>query len=215
MTLPGRLSQTYSSCHALLVRAQRRGWRFEFEGVEHPYFTHSYNETWRNERAVEIPVVTRALRGNVLEVGNVLAHYGVAGHTVVDKYEQAANVLNVDALDFETTERFDSIVSISTVEHMGFDEDQRDDGKPRRGVERLARLLAPGGELLVTIPFGYNPAALGMCAPDGGVFSKVAYLKRVSEQGRWQQVGWDVARACEYGAPYEAANAVAFGFVYA
>jgi hypothetical protein len=50
---------------------------FTFAGREYRYFEHPYNETWRNGRAVELPIVLGALDerpgARVLELGNVLA----------------------------------------------------------------------------------------------------------------------------------------------
>ena len=51
----------------------------------------------------------------ILEIGNVLNHYFSFNHTVIDKYEEATGVLNVDIVDFDTNEKFDLVVSISTV----------------------------------------------------------------------------------------------------
>ena len=54
---------------------------FEYNGKKLPYFYHKYNKTWKNERAVEIPIMLkRYLREfygdkRILEVGNVLQHY--------------------------------------------------------------------------------------------------------------------------------------------
>ena len=36
---------------------------FTFRGREFPYFVHPYNQTWANERAVEIPVARAACEG--------------------------------------------------------------------------------------------------------------------------------------------------------
>src|SRR6266498_2275420 len=81
-----------------VTRAVRRGRTFPFRGERLPYAIHRYNNTYRNERAVEIAIATWFLSGTesgrVLEVGNVLAHYGVTGQTVVDKYEPASGVIN-------------------------------------------------------------------------------------------------------------------------
>lgn len=210
-----RMHPAYLALFTQMARARLARRRFSFRGSDYSYFVHAYNETWRNERAVEIPIVRDLLGGNVLEVGNVLSHYGVSGHTVVDKYERAMGVLNVDALDYRPTERFDAIVSISTVEHMGFDEDERDDGKPRRAIEHLSGMLAPGGTLVATIPLGYNVAAVPMCMPgNSGVFTEVAFLKRVSET-EWSEASWDAVKAMPYNAPFPAANALAVGFVRA
>lgn len=194
---------------AATYRARRR--RFALGGERHRYFVHPYNATWRNERAVEIPIALRAMRGTTLEVGNVLWHYGVRGHPVVDKYERAPNVTNLDVLEYEPRERYDSIVTISTVEHMGFEEEVDDPGKPRRAVDHLASLLAPGGGLLATIPLGYNPAATALCAPDAGGFDQVRFLRRTTRSGNWQQAEWNDVRDSAYGTPFVAANAIAVG----
>ena len=70
--------------YAALLRRTRGGRRFRFDGAELPYFYHRYNRTWLSERAVEIPLafewLRRAAGARVLEVGNVMAHYGVRGH---------------------------------------------------------------------------------------------------------------------------------------
>ncbi|OQW96440.1 MAG: hypothetical protein BWK77_04695 [Verrucomicrobia bacterium A1] len=59
--------------------------------------------TWVNERAVEIPVVRKFLEGRagrILEVGNVMGHYGPADWDVVDRFERGARVLNCDVIEF-------------------------------------------------------------------------------------------------------------------
>jgi len=137
--------------------------RFTYHGVEMPGFLHLYNLTWFNERTVELAVAYAFLEGREgigLEIGNVLGHYGPFTHSVVDRYEQAAwhqtqDVRNVDI--FDVCGRWDWIVSISTIEHIRWDEPERD---PRGAVAALAylrRLLAPGGRALVSFPLGYHP----------------------------------------------------------
>ena len=53
--------------------------------------------------------------------------------------------------------RFDLIVSVSTLEHVGLDEQRREPGKAAAAVRRLTSMLAPGGLLWMTVPVGYNP----------------------------------------------------------
>jgi hypothetical protein len=128
-------------------------WGAELDGFDHPY-----NTTILNERAVEISAVTAWTAGNTgagLEVGNVLGHYGITGHRVVDKYEVAAGVDNLDVL--EITGTYDWIVSISTLEHAGYDENPRDADKSVTAVEHLRSLLAPGGRMWISVPLGHNP----------------------------------------------------------
>ena len=210
VTLSERLRPVWFPPYALTIETARRlrGRTFLLDGREHRYFTHRYNETWRNERSVEIPLALEVLRGRTLELGNVLAHYGVHGQVVVDKYEEAPGVHNVDIVDFDTDLRFDTIVSISTIEHVGFDEDLKDEAKPRRAVARLKELLAPGGTLFVTLPLGYNPGVDVLVAPGAGVFDEVRYLKRSADFTTWAQAEWEDVRGCVYD-PERAATALA------
>jgi SAM-dependent methyltransferase len=115
-----------------------------------------YNTTILNERAVELAVVFDWLpgKGAGLEVGNVLGHYGVTGHRVVDLYERASGVDNVDV--FDVHDSFDWVVSVSTVEHVGWDVG-RSPFAAADAIHHLRGLLNPGGRLLVTIPLGWNP----------------------------------------------------------
>lgn len=135
--------------------------RFQFAGREYRTLHHPYRFTWLNERAVEVPVFRRLVEEEastpVLEVGNVLSHYMPCRHEVVDKYEPAGGVVNADVLDFEPGRSYRLIISISTLEHVGFDERPRRPDKPLMAVEHLRSLLEPGGRLVFSLPVGYNP----------------------------------------------------------
>lgn len=127
-------------------------WPPEFE-----LFDHSYNTTIKNERAVELAVARHWLdqrQGDGLEVGNVTSHYWPASHRIVDLHERADGVVNMDLFDVEG--RYDWILAISTIEHVRWD-DLRDSSGAPAAVARLRSLLRPGGEMMVTIPFGWNP----------------------------------------------------------
>ena len=199
------------SAAAAAVRCRPAG--FALGDRSFRYFAHPYNAMWRNERAVEIPValelLARARGGRVLEVGNVLAHYGHRGHDVVDRYEPSPDVIAVDIVDFCPDLPYDAIISISTLEHVGFDEDVKDPGKPRLAVEHMFSLLAPGGRMLATVPLGYNAALDRDLLADGLGFDELRFLKRVSRLGRWREVSAVEAAGTEYGRPYRWANAVA------
>jgi SAM-dependent methyltransferase len=166
---------------------------FRHDGVDHPYLRHAYNYTWLNERAVEIPLAATVLNGaaaeaRVLEVGNVLAHYRPVSHTVVDKYERAPSVINADVVDIDLPGPFDLVLAISTLEHVGFDEDERDPGKPARAIAHLTSLLAPGGRLWCTFPVGYNPA-LDEALRQGSLgFTRLTALRRTGRDNRWAEV---------------------------
>ena len=47
-------------------------------------------------------------------------------------------------------------LAVSTLEHVGLDEETPDPDKPARAIARLKALLKPGGLLWVTLPVGYN-----------------------------------------------------------
>lgn len=190
---------------------QRR--TFNFAGANYRYHAHLYNTTWRNERTVEVPIVVQAISnrrgGRLLEVGNVLAHYGVSGHVVVDKYERAKGVVNADIVEFHDPDGFDLIVSISTLEHIGFEEETPDPIKPLRVVEHLAGLLKPGGEALVTFPLGYNPDLDELVRRSSQGFGDLRGLRRVSADNRWVEATVAELIGTRYGSPYPSANALA------
>ena len=211
-SLGSPLARRGRAAFAAVLRHRPDG--FEFEGRPYEYFAHPYNETWRNERAVEIPIALGALDarggGRVLEVGNVLVHYGRSGHDVVDKYERASNrVVQADIVDFMPPVAYDLIVAISTLEHVGLDEDVKDPAKPRRAVEHMASLLAPGGELLVTIPLGYNAAVDSDLETGALGFDEVGHLRRLDRLNRWSQASALEVAGTAYGHPFAAANALA------
>jgi len=127
---------------------------FTFQRETYRYFYHKYNTTWRNKRAVEVPIVWKIVNKyigrNILEVGNVLSHYFPVNHDILDKYEKAKGVINQDVVDFSPAKKYDLIVSISTLEHVGWDETPREPMKILRAIENLKRLLAPKGKKLLS-----------------------------------------------------------------
>ena len=128
-----RLKQRNKLICYWLVRLTGRPSSFTFRGRPYRYFWHPYNSTWRNERAIEIPIARRFVAGippdKVLEIGNVLSHYGPVAHEVVDKYEQTVGVRNEDVCDFRSNKKYELILSISTLEHVGWDEEPQDETK--------------------------------------------------------------------------------------
>ncbi|MEW5762762.1 MAG: hypothetical protein AB1776_06150, partial [Bacillota bacterium] len=190
---------------------------FEFRGRKYHYFFHYYNRTWENERAVEIPIVWEIVKEfqgrRVLEVGNVLAHYFPVAHEILDKYEKAPGVLNKDVVEFIPAGKYDLIVSISTLKHVGWDEEQQEPEKVLRAVEVLKEALAPGGQMVVTLPVGYNPEMDKMLADGRLSFNECYGLKRISAANEWVEVPWQEVLGLEYGKPYPCANGLVVGII--
>ena len=131
---------------------------FSFGGEARRYYFHPYS--LNNERAVEVALARDFVRGKTgefLEIGNVLSNYFNFPHDIVDKYEIAPGVINEDVVTFSPAKSYDYIVSVSTLEHVGWDEQPREPGKLARSVNHLKTLLKNGGQMLVTMPLGYNP----------------------------------------------------------
>ena len=180
----------------------KRTWTatFRFGGVTHRYFCHLYNATWRNERAVEMPIVLDYMKeyrsrhgGTVLEVGNVLSHYYKHYFTVLDKYEVGEGIINEDAAAYTPSRKFNLILSISSLEHVGWDEDTP---APRKLLEAIDNLkencLTSGGKLLATMPVGYNPYLDDLLLKDKLPFESIRCMRRSSHKSRkWKEVKWN------------------------
>lgn len=214
----GKQASIPPTAHAAGLLRRMAGVRtFNVGGRTLEYAVHPYNETWRNERAVELPLafdwLDRRPSGPVLEIGHVLGHYrrGLA-HTVVDLYEPAQGVVNVDALDYAPAEQFRSIIAVSTLEHVGFDEDDQDPDKTRRLVEHLATLLTDDGELMVTFPLGYNRFLDDHLLAGALGFDKVTVLRRLTTMGEWIESHLDAAPRARYGFPFHYGNMIAVGY---
>jgi hypothetical protein len=188
-----------------------RNLRFRFDGKPYRYFYNPYNTTWTNERAVEVPLAAAFLRvappAETLEVGNVLSHYIECRWDVIDKFEKEPGVQNVDVLDFRPVRRYRLIVSISTLEHVGFDDDVREPSRLEAAVESLLEhCLAKDGLLVATVPIGYNPHLDELIFGRDRLFDSQRYLKRESPLNTWRQVDEHQAALLEYGRPYPYAN---------
>ncbi len=204
----------------LLTRICAGPREFCCDGQSYHYFTHWYNFTAFNERRVEIPIAWQVVQscagaGAVLEVGNVLSHYGVVHHDVVDKYEKSTypGLMRADAETVETGKQYDLIVSISTFEHVGWDEEPRDDAKLMRTIAHLRRLLKPQGVLFFTVPLGYNAVFDRLLAAGELAAGKMLFLRRVSWANTWIEAPYAAVRAATFNAPYPFANALAVGWL--
>ncbi|MDZ5606268.1 glycosyltransferase [Bacillus pseudomycoides] len=123
-----------------------------------------------SERCIEVPIgidfLIKHKFSRVLEVGNVLQSYLQEPITrdIVDKFEVSSGVLNVDLMEYNPTEKYDAIISVSTVEHIGQLKDptgsygeediSRDKEGPLKAIIKIYNLLKKDGHALITVPFG-------------------------------------------------------------
>ncbi|MFC1501072.1 SAM-dependent methyltransferase [Elusimicrobiota bacterium] len=193
----------------------RKSKTFRLRENTYKYCFHRYNNSWYNERTVEVPIIMNDVDKNkdknILEVGNVLSHYYSFKHDIVDKYEKGANVINQDIVDYSPEKKYDLIISISTFEHVGWDEEEKNPNKIYNTVNHLKTLLSDNGKLLFTVPVGYNPVL------DEQLFAKkldsvdIYFLKRISKDNLWQETNLKEVQSTKFNDPYPNGNAIVVG----
>jgi len=218
---PGvRYAFHFNGFHNLLYfiywRKIRRHNAILVQGKTYRYF--DTVKTWHGERAVEIPImmgIVGKYRGKkILEIGNVLSHHVKLEHDILDKYETGKGVINKDIVDFKSEKKYDLIISISTLEHVGWDEKPRDDTKIPRAIDNMRTLISSGGgTIIITVPLGYNPT-LDKLLKDGIIkFSRQYHLIRISKGNEWREASWEDVLAAKYNTPMPFANGLLIGII--
>ncbi|WP_141736206.1 hypothetical protein [Oligoflexus tunisiensis] len=188
---------------------------FHYDGETYHYAAFPYTATWRNERCVEVPILLKFLerhRGkNILELGNVSRYFGTFSHDVVDKYEKHRDAINTDIVDYVPRKQYDAIASISTLEHIGFDEEIKDPNKPIQALEALRKMVRTPDNVLIGFPIGYNKHLDRALVENRLPFQRIIFMRRVDQANHWVETTQDEAMANPYGAKFLGANALAFG----
>ena len=190
---------------------------FLFQDNRYLYFYHKYNTTWLNERAVEVPIVMDYIKKfsgkEILEVGNVLSHYYPTKWTILDKFEKAQGVINTDIVDYNPEHKYDLVISISTLEHVGYD----DVKIPEKIIIAISNLrdncLKKGGKIVVTMPLGYNKEMDKLLLSGKLGFTMEYYLKRISRDNKWEQTTKGKVINVKYEKPFQNANACVIGVI--
>jgi hypothetical protein len=191
---------------------------FIFKVIEYEYFYHPYNLSWANVRAVELPILIRKLKSYegkaILEIGNGLSHYMLTQWDIVDKYEKDIGVINEDVVNFKSQKKYELIISISTLEHVGFDESPKDPGKILIAIENLRKnCLREGGEIIVTLPVGYNPEMDKLLFLEKLGFDKKYYMKRISWNNKWKQATIDELKMIKNNPTSIASDGLVIGYI--
>jgi hypothetical protein len=173
--------------------------------------------SWYNERAVEIAVamdIVRRYKGkNILEIGNVLSHYFTFEHDICDKYEAAKGVITKDVVDFQSDRKYELIISVSTLEHVGWDENPRDSMKIPRSLHHLKTIGSKGGLIMITVPLGYNFDLDKILKRREIQFAEQYQLIRISAGNEWKTASWKDVQDAKYNSPYPFANALLIGVI--
>lgn len=182
---------------------------FEYDGKELPYAKGIYNGAFSNERTIELAIVFDMIKkfegSKILEIGNVTQNYKIIEDIdILDKYEKGYRVINKDIMKYD--KQYDLIVSISTFEHIGQDEEEKRASKVFDAIEHCKKMLLPGGKLLITIPTCYNVYLDNIVTNNTIGYSKVNCYKRVDEYNRWIKCELSEAKTCAYNAPFHNAN---------
>jgi hypothetical protein len=205
------------------LRVKDKSATFIFNGKTYSYFIHPYNTTWKNERAIEAPIIRDLLiqySGKpVLEIGNVMSHYFPSNYTIVDKYEKGKGVRNCDILDFlppsPVQNPYSLVISISTFEHIGFDETKygqtKNEDNVMRAIEKTKTLLSEDGIFVMTVPLGFNPFLDEKIDKNLLGLSEMLFLKRITKDNKWVQVDYNEVKNIKYGYPFPCANGLMIG----
>ncbi|MBP6857555.1 hypothetical protein KBC25_03975 [Candidatus Pacearchaeota archaeon] len=191
---------------------------FYFRGKKLNYLYHRYNTTWKNERTIEVPIAMNYIfqfkDKRILEIGDVLAHYYTGTWDILDKYEKGNKIINQDVIDFKPYYKYDLIISVSTMEHVGFDEEDKNHFKIIQAIKNIKEdCLKKGGIGIITMPLGYNPSMDKSLFNGTLNFDEKIFLKRINEKNEWKEVTENQARYAKYGKPFNAANAIVIGII--
>ena len=133
---------------------------FLYKGGEIPYFYGRYQKTWINERSIEIPIGIEWLKRykgrEILEIGDTLRNYIEVNHEILDKFSKGEKIINEDIVDFSPSKKYDLIISISTIEHVGIEDSEKDLKKSQIAIKKIYSLLNKKGKAIITIPLGHH-----------------------------------------------------------
>ena len=201
-----------------IVQALRKSKKefFYFQKKKLEYLIHPYNLSWINERTVEVPIALNYIKDSkaksIIEVGAVLPNYVPVHWDVLDKFEKGKNIINQDIVDFKPRRKYDLIMSISTLEHVGFD-DTNEPEKIIAAINKMKTWLNKNGKMIATMPLGYNLYMDGLIFSNNLGFNKMYFMKRINRKNRWIQVDMEKVKKSKYNYPYNNANAIVIGIL--
>lgn len=131
-------------------------------------------DRYRNERDYEIPwLLAQQITGPVLDVGCHDSTYLADLPGPVDGIDVRGGsnpalrqVFTADIRTWQAPERYPTIVALSTIEHIGLHFDPYgttadDEDGDLNAIDGMTRALAPGGVMLITVPYNHQPEHRG------------------------------------------------------
>jgi len=127
-------------------------------------------------------------------------------------------VKNIDIVDFKSKIKYDLIISISTMEHIGFEENytnEINESKIINSFKNLKSLIKDNGTCIITIPINQNPILDKLIFQEQIQFEYKYYLKRISKSNEWIEIDLNDSNIynIRYGKPYFGANCLFIGIL--
>ena len=197
---------------------------FNFQNKSYRYFYNRRNYTFINERAIEIPIFRRIIEKyktrKILEVGSTLWNYFPQDYDVVDKYDSSLGIIKKDILQYNPKTKYDLIISISTLEHVGWDEYlySAKIGKNNRDyflktIRHLRSLLSSKGVLVFSVPLGYNRFVDLRITKSTDYFSELYFMQRSLLCNHWKQVAYANLKNIKHIHLFGYSNAIVVGVI--
>ncbi len=186
---------------------------FIFNNKQYQYHTQS-----KVERIVELPIIFDYVQQfkdkKILEIGNVLSNYYTITHDVLDKYDISSRCIKHDIVSYLTSIKYDLIVSISTLEHVGYEAPEiKDPSKIKRSIENIKdNLLANSGMCVITIPLGWNKILDAQIDKKEIIFDEIYFMKRIEEY-KWIQDNDTTILGDFYDNPWGCGNKLLIGIL--
>lgn len=117
-------------------------------------------------------------------------------------------------VDYIPNAKYDLIVSISTLEHVGFDDDKKEPFKILDAISNLKdNCLAKWGKMIVTLPLGYNPNVDSLLFDGKLGFTEMFFMKRINRRNDWEEARLEEVKGTQFNSPYVAGNAIVIGII--
>lgn len=169
------------------------------------------NKTFYNERMIEIPIFKGILKQNrgkkILEVGNVMHNFMNTKHDVLDKYEVSKGVINEDIITYNPQKKYDLVISVSTLEHVGWDEIPKNPSLIFDAIKNLKKITKKDGEIIFSIPWNYNTFFDKIFLENKIGFTNLTFLKK-NKKDVWLETTLNDLKKVKFNFKVPCANAL-------